>query len=272
MTERLRYQVKDQLQRPVRDLRISVTDRCNFRCIYCMPREVFGPGYRFVPRSELLRLEEISRIANIFAGQGVRKIRITGGEPLIRRDLERLVEMIAVIEGIEDISMTTNASMFAGGGYGNINNLDRGGNLGRQPWTDYAHYSGDIKFNYLVDEQHMLTVALQHYEQEDVARSDRHPNRLTVFEPQQRSLIYLRYQGANLPYLFDRYAFTVSYHRQRQGSQDRTGRGNSLPRSRVQRCGDCGIQGSRARPHGYASDHARRTRYNGPVRHPRHPR
>ena len=111
MTERLRYQVKDQLQRPVRDLRISVTDRCNFRCIYCMPREVFGPGYRFVPRSELLRLEEISRIANIFAGQGVRKIRITGGEPLIRRDLERLVEMIAVIEGIEDISMTTNASM-----------------------------------------------------------------------------------------------------------------------------------------------------------------
>ena len=111
MTERLRYQVKDQLQRPVRDLRISVTDRCNFRCIYCMPREVFGPGYRFVPRSELLRLEEISRIANIFAGQGVRKIRITGGEPLIRRDLERLVEMIAVIEGVEDISMTTNASM-----------------------------------------------------------------------------------------------------------------------------------------------------------------
>ena len=111
MTERLRYQVKDQLQRPVRDLRISVTDRCNFRCIYCMPREVFGPGYRFVPRSELLRLEEISRIANIFAGQGVRKIRITGGEPLIRRDLERLVEMIAAIEGIEDISMTTNASM-----------------------------------------------------------------------------------------------------------------------------------------------------------------
>jgi cyclic pyranopterin phosphate synthase len=76
-----------------------------------MPREVFGPGYRFVPRSELLRLEEISRIANIFAGQGVRKIRITGGEPLIRRDLERLVEMIAVIEGVEDISMTTNASM-----------------------------------------------------------------------------------------------------------------------------------------------------------------
>ena len=98
--------------------------------------------------------------------------------------------------------------------------LDRGGNLGRQPWTDYAHYSGDIKFNYLVDELHMLTVALQHYEQEDVARSDRHPNRLTVFDPQQRSMIYLRYQGANLPYVFDRYAFTVSYQRQRQGSSD----------------------------------------------------
>jgi cyclic pyranopterin phosphate synthase len=76
-----------------------------------MPREVFGPGYQFVPRGELLRLEEICRIASIFAGHGVRKIRITGGEPLIRRDLERLVEMIAVIEGIEDISMTTNASM-----------------------------------------------------------------------------------------------------------------------------------------------------------------
>ena len=70
VTERHRYQIKDQLQRPVRDLRISVTDRCNFRCIYCMPREVFGPGYRFVPRGELLRLEEISRIANIFAGTG----------------------------------------------------------------------------------------------------------------------------------------------------------------------------------------------------------
>ena len=111
MIEKLRDSIEDQLQRPLRDLRVSVTDRCNFRCVYCMPREVFGPGYRFVPRSELLRLEEISRIVRVFAEQGVRKIRITGGEPLIRRDLERLVEMIAVIEGIEDISMTTNASM-----------------------------------------------------------------------------------------------------------------------------------------------------------------
>ena len=105
------YQLTDSYGRTINNLRISVTDQCNFRCIYCMPREVFGPGYRFVPRSELLRLEESSRIANIFAGHGVRKIRITGGEPLIRRDLERLVEMISVIEGIEDISMTTNASM-----------------------------------------------------------------------------------------------------------------------------------------------------------------
>ena len=111
MIEKLRGPIEDQLQRPMRDLRVSVTDRCNFRCVYCMPREVFGPGYRFVPRSELLRLEEISRIVRVFAGYGVRKIRITGGEPLIRRDLEQLVEMIAAIEGIEDISMTTNASM-----------------------------------------------------------------------------------------------------------------------------------------------------------------
>ena len=111
MIEKLRGPIEDQLQRPLRDLRVSVTDRCNFRCVYCMPREVFGPGYRFVPRSELLRLEEIFRIARVFAEHGVRKIRITGGEPLIRRDLERLVEMIAAIEGIEDISMTTNASM-----------------------------------------------------------------------------------------------------------------------------------------------------------------
>ena len=115
---------------------------------------------------------------------------------------------------------TTNAAVFAGAGYGNINNLDRGGNLGRQPWTDYTHYSGDIKFNYLVDELHMLTIALQHYEQEDVTRSDRYPSRLTVFDPQQRSLIYLRYQGIDLPYFFDRYAFTASYHRQREGSSD----------------------------------------------------
>ena len=115
MPDILRYKMKDRLQRPIRDLRISVTDRCNFRCVYCMPREVFGPGYRFVPRSELLRLEEIARIARVFAGYGVRKVRITGGEPLIRRNLEYLVEMINAIEGIEDISLTTNASMLTRG-------------------------------------------------------------------------------------------------------------------------------------------------------------
>ena len=104
-------EIKDQLSRPIRDLRISVTDRCNFRCVYCMPRDIFGPNYQFVRRSELLRLEEIFRIAKVFAINGVRKLRITGGEPLIRRDLEQLIEMLASIDGIDDISMTTNASM-----------------------------------------------------------------------------------------------------------------------------------------------------------------
>ena len=80
----------DQLARPVRDLRISVTDRCNFRCVYCMPKEVFGRDYQFMNRSELLSFEEIERLARIFAGLGVQKIRITGGEPLLRRDLEQL--------------------------------------------------------------------------------------------------------------------------------------------------------------------------------------
>jgi len=111
MEESQPHQVRDKYHRPIRDLRISVTDRCNFRCVYCMPREVFGPGYSFVPRSELLRLEEIHRVARIFAQEGVTKIRITGGEPLIRRDLEQLIEMIAGIDGIRDLSMTTNASM-----------------------------------------------------------------------------------------------------------------------------------------------------------------
>ena len=100
----------DALGRPIRDLRISVTDRCNFRCVYCMPREIFGPGYAFVPRDDLLRLEEIVRIAKVFATCGVKKVRITGGEPMIRRNLEHLIEMIASIDGIDDISMTTNAS------------------------------------------------------------------------------------------------------------------------------------------------------------------
>ncbi|MDG2076841.1 MAG: radical SAM protein, partial [Arenicellales bacterium] len=111
MNETVEYQTTDALNRPIRDLRVSVTDRCNFRCIYCMPREIFGPGYKFVPRNDLLKLEEIARITRLFSGHGVRKVRITGGEPMIRRNLERLIEMLRGIDGITDISMTTNASM-----------------------------------------------------------------------------------------------------------------------------------------------------------------
>ena len=103
--------VLDRLHRPLRDLRISVTDRCNFRCVYCMPREIFGPGYAFLPRKDLLTLEEIARVAQVFAALGMRKVRITGGEPLIRRNLEHLIEMIDATEGVQDISLTTNGSM-----------------------------------------------------------------------------------------------------------------------------------------------------------------
>ena len=83
--------LSDTLRRPLRDLRISVTDRCNFRCIYCMPKEVFGRDYPFLPARELLTFEEITRLARVFAAHGVDKIRLTGGEPLLRRDLDRLV-------------------------------------------------------------------------------------------------------------------------------------------------------------------------------------
>jgi GTP 3',8-cyclase len=103
----------DTLGRPVRDLRISVTDRCNFRCIYCMPKEVFGRDYPFLPRAELLTFEEIERVARVFAGLGVEKIRITGGEPLVRRDLETLVGLLARLEGL-DLTLTTNGSLLAG--------------------------------------------------------------------------------------------------------------------------------------------------------------
>ncbi len=95
------------------DLRISVTDRCNFRCIYCMPREVFGPGFRFLPRTELLTFEEIARLAQLFVDNGVTKIRLTGGEPLLRRDLPRLVELLARIDGLDDLAMTTNGALLA---------------------------------------------------------------------------------------------------------------------------------------------------------------
>ncbi len=97
----------------MRDLRISVTDRCNFRCTYCMPKEVFGPGYRFVPREQLLTFEEITRLARIFVRLGVTKLRLTGGEPLLRRDLPTLVGQLAPIEGIDDLALTTNGSLLA---------------------------------------------------------------------------------------------------------------------------------------------------------------
>lgn len=85
----------DNLKRPMRDLRISVTDRCNFRCTYCMPKEIFGPEYRFLDHSEVLTYEEITRLARLFIRCGVNKIRLTGGEPLLRRELEKLIAMLA---------------------------------------------------------------------------------------------------------------------------------------------------------------------------------
>jgi cyclic pyranopterin phosphate synthase len=102
--------VLDTLGRPVRDLRISVTDRCNFRCVYCMPKEIYGRGYQFLERRELLTFEEIERLSRVFASLGVEKIRLTGGEPLLRRELERLVEMLGAIPGV-DLTLTTNGSL-----------------------------------------------------------------------------------------------------------------------------------------------------------------
>ncbi|WP_254432119.1 GTP 3',8-cyclase MoaA [Aquisalimonas sp. 2447] len=102
---------EDVFQRPLQDLRISVTDRCNFRCVYCMPKELFGSDYPFLARRELLSFEEITRLTRVFADLGVRKLRITGGEPLVRKDLPHLIEMLANIDGIEDITLTTNASL-----------------------------------------------------------------------------------------------------------------------------------------------------------------
>ena len=101
----------DTFGRAIRDLRISVTDRCNFRCTYCMPKEVFGASYRFMHRQELLSFEEIHRLASLFVRAGVKKLRLTGGEPLIRRDIVDLVEMLAAIPKVEDLSLTTNASV-----------------------------------------------------------------------------------------------------------------------------------------------------------------
>jgi cyclic pyranopterin phosphate synthase len=105
--------VTDLFDRPLRDLRISVTDRCNFRCTYCMPKEVFGPGYEFLPRDQLLTFEEIAAVVHQFVIRGVTKVRITGGEPLLRKGIEDLVGMIGAIDGVEDLTLTTNASLLA---------------------------------------------------------------------------------------------------------------------------------------------------------------
>ncbi len=102
----------DTLNRPLRDLRISVTDRCNFRCVYCMPKEVFGPDYAFLGRDEILTFEEITRLAQVFVAHGVGKIRLTGGEPLVRRDLHELVARLSSLPGL-DLALTTNGSLLA---------------------------------------------------------------------------------------------------------------------------------------------------------------
>lgn len=105
-------EVRDTRARVLRDLRISVTDRCNFRCSYCMPRSQFGPGFRFLPASEILSFEEISRIARVFVALGVRKLRLTGGEPLLRRDLPKLIRLLPQSDGI-DLALTSNGSLLA---------------------------------------------------------------------------------------------------------------------------------------------------------------
>ena len=107
----------DRLQRPLHDLRISVTDRCNFRCSYCMPKEVFDKDYAYLPHSALLSFEEITRLANVFVQRGVRKIRLTGGEPLLRKNIEILIEQLAALRTPDgqplDLTLTTNGSLLA---------------------------------------------------------------------------------------------------------------------------------------------------------------
>ncbi len=103
--------LRDTLARELHDLRISVTDRCNFRCVYCMPREVFDSSYRFLPHAAILSFEEIARLARVFVGLGVRKLRLTGGEPLVRRDLPELVGMLAQLDA--EVTLTTNGSLLA---------------------------------------------------------------------------------------------------------------------------------------------------------------
>jgi len=108
-----RQPVADRLMRPLTDLRISVTDRCNFRCVYCMPAHIFGPDFAFLPKEEILSYEEMARVVRLFAELGVDKVRITGGEPLLRKDLPRFVAMIRQMPGIREIALTTNGSLLA---------------------------------------------------------------------------------------------------------------------------------------------------------------
>jgi cyclic pyranopterin phosphate synthase len=105
--------VRDRLGRPLQDLRLSLTDRCNFRCTYCMPRHAFGKDHRFLPRSELLAFGEIERLVRLLVPLGLRKLRLTGGEPLLRPELETLIAALAAVPGIEDISLTTNGSVLS---------------------------------------------------------------------------------------------------------------------------------------------------------------
>ncbi|HTL22677.1 MAG TPA: GTP 3',8-cyclase MoaA [Mycobacteriales bacterium] len=105
--------MRDTRGRALRDLRVSVTDRCNFRCPYCMPRELFGADHAFLPRAELLSFEEVTRVVAVFARLGVTKVRLTGGEPLLRRDLPDLVRRVAAVDGVADVAMTTNGSLLA---------------------------------------------------------------------------------------------------------------------------------------------------------------
>ncbi len=103
--------MRDALGRPLRDLRVSVTDRCNLRCVYCMPKEVFGHDFPFLERDQLLTFEEITRLTRLLTTMGVEKVRLTGGEPLIRRDLERLIGMLARTDGVRDLTLTTNGAL-----------------------------------------------------------------------------------------------------------------------------------------------------------------
>ena len=105
--------VTDKFNRPVRDLRISVTDRCNLRCTYCMPAEIYGERYQFLPRTDLLTFEEITRITRIIVGLGAVKVRLTGGEPLVRKNLHKLVQMLSSVDGLHDLTLTTNGYLLS---------------------------------------------------------------------------------------------------------------------------------------------------------------